>query len=97
MITDTTTTELTADQAETLAEIQINIAETLEAGAHATMAADAALGAVGRAMGPGETVYTSTVLAALAAWTRVDCEDEDGAQLLERMAQEYARHEATVV
>lgn len=41
--------------------------------------------------------YTASVLAALAAWTRFDCEDEIGAAMLERFAREFARHEATVV
>lgn len=43
--------------------------------------------------------YVSSMIAALAAWTRSPdhCDDDTGAALLEKFAREYARHEATVV
>lgn len=85
------TPQLTADQATCLEEIEQAVnAALLEPTVGDLQATERAISATGQS-------YTASVLAALAAWTRIDCDDEVGAAMLERFAREFARHEATVI
>jgi hypothetical protein len=78
--------------------ISAEIHSEIELAVNAALAGDLAdVRAAERAISATGQHYIASVLAALAAWTRVDCDDPIGAAMLERFAREFARHEATVV